>query len=279
MIAKVITESQRDWDEHIPMIMSAYRGTVHESTGFTPNFLLFGRENRMPVDVIMASLDDPKEECPSGAEYAAELVDRLRRAYKTARNNLKKAAETRKRNYDVRVKPQEFKEGEWVFYLYQRRFKGRSPKWASAYTGPFRIVKLLPPCNVVLAKNRRSNRFVVHKDKLKKFYGDPPKDWPLDEVQHDLTKSEGPAEQVAVPPAVNIESELNVSDETEPKQLSSDSEGSELEQDTDDEVVVSEDNAVHPPTPADFQPPSDDEIEVNGRRPQRNRRAPARYRE
>ena len=233
----------------------------------------------MPVDVIMASLDDPKEECPSGAEYAAELVDRLRRAYETARNNLKKAAETRKRNYDVRVKPQEFKEGEWVFYLYQRRFKGRSPKWASAYTGPFRIVKMLPPCNVVLAKNKRSNRFVVHKDKLKKFYGETPKDWPLDEVEHDLTTGEGPAEQVAVPPAVNIESELNVSDETEPKQLSSDSEGSELEQDTDDEVVVSEDNAVHPPTPANFQLPYDDEIEVNGRRPQRNRRAPARYRE
>ena len=181
MIAKVICESQRDWDEHVPNVMSAYRATVHESTSFTPNYLVFGRENRMPIDVVLASDSDPKPNLASESEYAAELVDRLRTAHQQARECLKRSAETRKRSYDLKVKPVEFEVGQWVYYLYQRRFKGRSPKWTSAYTGPYRIVHKIPPCNVVLAKSKRSNRFVVHIDKLKPFCGEPPPSWPLAE--------------------------------------------------------------------------------------------------
>ena len=131
--------------------------------------------------MVLASDSDPKPNLASESEYAAELVDRLRTAHQQARECLKRSAETRKRSYDLKVKPVDFEVGQWVYYLYQRRFKGRSPKWTSAYTGPYRIVHKIPPCNVVLAKSKRSNRFVVHIDKLKPFCGEPPPSWPLAE--------------------------------------------------------------------------------------------------
>jgi transposase InsO family protein len=52
MIAKIVDENQRNWCEMIPSVMAAYRATVHETTGYSPNKLLLGKENRMPIDLI-----------------------------------------------------------------------------------------------------------------------------------------------------------------------------------------------------------------------------------
>ena len=48
MLAKVVACNQRDWDLHVPPVLAAYRASRHESTGFSPNYMLFGRENRAP---------------------------------------------------------------------------------------------------------------------------------------------------------------------------------------------------------------------------------------
>jgi len=53
MLAKTVSESQRDWDERLPLVLAAYRATPHESTGFTPNRLFLGHEVRMPIDLVM----------------------------------------------------------------------------------------------------------------------------------------------------------------------------------------------------------------------------------
>ena len=37
MLGKVVSESQRDWDERSPLVLAAYQATPHESTGMTPN--------------------------------------------------------------------------------------------------------------------------------------------------------------------------------------------------------------------------------------------------
>ena len=42
MLAKLISENQRDWDQKLSTVAFAYRTSVQESTGFTPYFLLHG---------------------------------------------------------------------------------------------------------------------------------------------------------------------------------------------------------------------------------------------
>jgi transposase InsO family protein len=49
MLAKRVKETQTDWPAHLPIVVSAYRATVHEATGFSPNMLMFAREVRLPV--------------------------------------------------------------------------------------------------------------------------------------------------------------------------------------------------------------------------------------
>jgi len=55
ILAKVVSENQRDWDIHLPYAVAAYRATVHEASGYSPNFLMFGHEVRPPLDVVMVS--------------------------------------------------------------------------------------------------------------------------------------------------------------------------------------------------------------------------------
>ena len=42
MLAMFVNEHWDDWDDHLPYVMMAYRASVQESTGCTPNLLFFG---------------------------------------------------------------------------------------------------------------------------------------------------------------------------------------------------------------------------------------------
>ena len=47
----LVEDNQKDWDEHIPFVLFAYRTTRHESTGETPFVLMHGRQAIYPHDV------------------------------------------------------------------------------------------------------------------------------------------------------------------------------------------------------------------------------------
>jgi len=51
-LAKVVADHQRDWDQYLSLFLLAYRSSVHESTGETPNNVIFGRELRLPCDML-----------------------------------------------------------------------------------------------------------------------------------------------------------------------------------------------------------------------------------
>jgi len=52
MLSTVLEEDFRDWDLRLPLIMLAYRTSVQETTGASPFSLMFGREARLPIDVM-----------------------------------------------------------------------------------------------------------------------------------------------------------------------------------------------------------------------------------
>ena len=101
MLAKVVALNQRDWDNHLAPVIAAYRASKHESTGYTPNFLVFGRENRMPVDLILGKVTEEAEYFDSPVQFVSDMQERYREAYALARMNLEEAAQRRKTEYDI----------------------------------------------------------------------------------------------------------------------------------------------------------------------------------
>jgi Integrase core domain len=177
MLGKVVSETQRDWDERLPQVLAAYRASPHRATGFTPNRLFLGRETQMPIDLLWGAPTEDSEVKRPLEEYVEKLKDDVEYAYELARKQLQVAADRRKATYDIRVKKCEFAPGDWVWYYYPRRYQSRSPKWQKLYTGPYLIIRAILPVNFVLQQSARAKPFVVHIDKLKKCYGDTPRNW------------------------------------------------------------------------------------------------------
>ena len=58
MIGKLEEDKKARWSEPLPEMLSAYNGTHSAVTGYSPYFLLFGRQSRMPVDCLFPTLHD-----------------------------------------------------------------------------------------------------------------------------------------------------------------------------------------------------------------------------
>jgi len=55
MLAKTVSENQQDWDRHIPKLLLAYRTAIHETTGYTPFRVTFGRSPVLPVETMIGA--------------------------------------------------------------------------------------------------------------------------------------------------------------------------------------------------------------------------------
>ena len=202
MLGKVVSDSQRDWDERLPLVMAAYRASPHSSTGMSPNRLFLGRENRMPLDLVMGLPITESNDVENLDQYVAEMMERAEEAYGRAREHLQAAAERRKTDYDIRVKEQKFKVGDWVWYYYPRRYQGKSPKWQKNYIGPYLVVRVIEPANYVLQKSPRTKPFVVHVDKIKTCHSPPTLSWVVGGGGHVDQSGHDDGQLRADPPAI-----------------------------------------------------------------------------
>ena len=177
MIGKVVADNQRDWDEHLPFLLCAYRSARHESTGFTPNMLILGRELMAPIDLVCGPPASTKETYTSAFEFVKKRKEIMENAFQLVRRHLKTTTDRNKHYYDMRVKPNIYEIGDFVWYYYPRRYLKRSPKWQKFYTGPYLVIKILGPNSYLIQKSARATAMVVHVDKLKPYLGPELASW------------------------------------------------------------------------------------------------------
>jgi len=85
----------------LPCALAAYRSTIHESNGFTPNRVFLGRENTMPIDIVMGAPTGANEISESIDGWVAERRDRCVEVFDSVRESLGKSANVRKNRYDA----------------------------------------------------------------------------------------------------------------------------------------------------------------------------------
>ena len=102
MLGTLSDKQKKDWKSHVQTLTHAYNAAVHESTGFSPFFLMFGRHPRLAIDAFLGLT--AKEERKSHQDYAERLQERLNNAYRRASEEALKKGKKYKKYYDQKVK-------------------------------------------------------------------------------------------------------------------------------------------------------------------------------
>ena len=170
MLSIVAKDQEQDWDLHLPLVMMAYRTSVQESTGATPFSLMFGREARLPIDVMFGP--PPGEESTSSSQYAFLLRQRLESAYHRVRTQLALQQRRQKTLYDRKVAGHSYSVGDHVWLHCLAVTRGNSRKLHRPWQGPYKIVKVITDVlyRIQLVKQPR-RRIVVHYNRLKPYQG------------------------------------------------------------------------------------------------------------
>ena len=112
MLGTLQPQQKQDWKTYVGPLVHAYNATRHESTGYSPHYLMFGREPRLPIDLafgIETNRDDQ-----TLTSYAGAMKKRLEQSYKIATQASKTAQGHQKSGYDLKVRGAVIQPGERV---------------------------------------------------------------------------------------------------------------------------------------------------------------------
>ena len=114
MLGTLSEQDKLDWKAHLSSMTHAYNCTQHPSTTYSPYFLMFGRQPRLPVDFEMGLPVDILGDNCSKTRYVQKLKQRLNFAYKKAKEMSQKQAQKYKSSYDRKAKGSQLRENDTV---------------------------------------------------------------------------------------------------------------------------------------------------------------------
>ena len=163
MIGTLDPSEKANWKDHLGQLTHAYNATKHESTGFAPFQLMFGRHPNLPVDVMFGlhTSDESKEY----DEYVESFREGLQAAYDMAAGKSKSAKDRQKTQFDKRAKVQPLAHGDRVLVM-DKTTGGRklADKWEA---NPYVILSKHADLPVYTIKRVNSDRVrTVHRNLL-----------------------------------------------------------------------------------------------------------------
>ncbi|XP_013856350.1 uncharacterized protein LOC106512230 [Austrofundulus limnaeus] len=160
------TELSRDWEEGLPWLLMAAREVTQESTGFSPNELVFGHQVRGPLAVLKTNLEssDPPLNL---FDYVNGFRRRLFLAGKLASENLKKAQRKMKKWFDQKAETRVFHPGDKVLAL----LPVQGSSFQAKFYGPYSVLRQVSAQDyVVSTPDRKKLTQLCHVNLLKPYF-------------------------------------------------------------------------------------------------------------
>jgi len=161
MIAQYVQKDHRSWDEQLPALQFAYNTATHDATGYTPAYLLHGRELTPPTEG-----DAP----PATGGIPDAVKKNLEEAYELVRINLVQAFQRQEKYYNLRRRKWKPTLGEWVWkreHPLSKKADAFNAKLAPKYSGPHELRNIVSPV-IVDVRSRRGKWYKhVHIQDLK----------------------------------------------------------------------------------------------------------------
>ena len=113
MIGTLKPQEKSNWREYVKPLVFAYNATRNEATGFSPYYLMFGRNPRLPVDVTFG-LPLPHKGTELTTEYVKNLKKQMEWAKEQAHVHTQKQGERNKKNKDQKCRGKSLEPGDKV---------------------------------------------------------------------------------------------------------------------------------------------------------------------
>ena len=85
MIATITVDHPFDWEEALPKVCIAYNTSIHSTTGYSPFYLMYGREPRLPIDIIYGTQSQSSTSVDHFVQKSHTLMEQ---AYNRVREHL-----------------------------------------------------------------------------------------------------------------------------------------------------------------------------------------------
>lgn len=113
MLGTLENSQKQDWKSHISSLVHAYNSMKQETTGQSPFFLMFGREARLPIDLLFRTEEQNQPENLN--TYIKSLKSKLEQSYNLAKKSIQISQEMqKKKNYDIKARGAVIQPGDKV---------------------------------------------------------------------------------------------------------------------------------------------------------------------
>lgn len=149
-----LNPSQKDsWKDHLGQT-HAYNATQHESTGYAPFHLMFGRHPNLPVDVIFRIPSQGEDE--GYEDYVTRFQEGLRAAYDLAAGKSRLTKDRQKVQFDKKAKLTSLLPGDRVLVMNKSTGGQKlADKWKST---PYIVLSKHPELPVYIVQRPDTNR-------------------------------------------------------------------------------------------------------------------------
>ena len=159
-------ETAKDWDKNIPYVLFAYREAKHETTGFSPFEMLYGRYVRGPLSFVKEEWEDlkPEDVKQSAISYILDARERLKKMTALANSREISQKEKQKKYFDKKTKDRQLKVHDKVLLLLPTSTNNLLAEWR----GPYEIIDQVSPVDYTVKMKKKTKTF--HINMIKKWY-------------------------------------------------------------------------------------------------------------
>ncbi|XP_039543416.1 uncharacterized protein LOC120490097 [Pimephales promelas] len=164
MLRSLPPRSKQRWPQLVQTMTFVYNCTAHETTGFAPFYLMFGRVPRLPVDLMFQSVLRDESICDY-SDYVQSLVGDLQSAMALAQKNSTAEQKHQSDQYNKRVKGLPLSVGDHVLVANKgcRGKRKLADKWEPTM---YSVVASKPSLHIYKIRDRSGHEKVVHRNLL-----------------------------------------------------------------------------------------------------------------
>ena len=168
MLSMYSNTAQNNWTEVLPFIQLAHNTSFSSTMHETPFFLMFGRQARLPIDIIFGIPDVGRS--ITTEEFAHSTRENLQIAFELARRNLSELINRQKANNSKLPPIPEFTPGQKVLvYKPHHSTDGPNPKLIQPWRRPYIVCSKLSPVVYRIRRPEDTKQVSVHLAHIKSY--------------------------------------------------------------------------------------------------------------